>query len=72
MMDKVRGWVLGNNPATYPDYYRILATGIDEIVAPNPPISCPTLLVTGDEGSLEVIDSKPLRARYAERLIWLE
>ena len=30
------------------------------------------LLVTGDEGSLEVIDSKPLRARYAERLIWLE
>ncbi len=49
MMDKVRGWVLGNNPATYPDYYRILASGIDEIVAPNPPISCPTLVVTGDE-----------------------
>ncbi|MSR41617.1 MAG: hypothetical protein EXS10_06920 [Phycisphaerales bacterium] len=30
------------------------------------------LLVTGDEGSLEVIDSKPLRKRYAERLIWIE
>jgi pimeloyl-ACP methyl ester carboxylesterase len=49
MMNKVRGWVLGNNPATYPDYYRILATGIGEIVAPNPPIACPTLVVTGDE-----------------------
>ncbi len=30
------------------------------------------LLVTGDEGSLEVIDSKSLRRRYAERLLWLE
>ncbi len=30
------------------------------------------LLVTGDEGSLEVIDSKSLRNRYAERLLWLE
>lgn len=49
LMDKVRGWVLGNNPATYPDYYRILATGIDEIVAPAPPINCPTLVMTGDE-----------------------
>jgi pimeloyl-ACP methyl ester carboxylesterase len=49
MMDKVRGWVLGNNPATYPDYYRILASGIDEIVGPKPPITCPTLVVTGDE-----------------------
>ena len=49
MMDKVRGWVLGNNPATYPDYYRILASGIDEIIAPTPPISCATLVVTGDE-----------------------
>lgn len=49
MMDKVRGWVLGNNPATYPDYYRILASGIEEIVAPTPPITCPTLVVTGDE-----------------------
>ena len=49
MMDKVRGWVLGNNAATYPDYYRIFALGIDEVVAPNPPISCPALVVTGDE-----------------------
>ncbi len=49
MMDKVRSWVLGNAPATYPDYYRILASGIDEIISPTPPITCPALVVTGDQ-----------------------
>jgi pimeloyl-ACP methyl ester carboxylesterase len=48
-MQKVRHWVLANNPATYPQFYRILADGIDEIVAPQPPIACPTLVMTGDQ-----------------------
>lgn len=48
-MQKVRGWVLGNNPATYAQYYRILADGIEEIVAPRPPISCPTMVMTADQ-----------------------
>ncbi len=49
MMDLVRGWVTANDPAIYHTIYRVLADGIDEITAPDPPISCPTLVMTGDE-----------------------
>lgn len=49
VMDRVRGWVLANNPKTYPLFYRILADGIDEIVAPQPPLVCPTLVMTADQ-----------------------
>ncbi|RKF16798.1 alpha/beta fold hydrolase [Roseovarius spongiae] len=49
MMDRVRGWVLANDRDVYPRLYRVLATGIDEIVAPSPPIAAPTLVITGDE-----------------------
>lgn len=49
VMNLVRGWVLANDPKTYPSFYSILANGIDEIVAPQPPICCPTLLMTADQ-----------------------
>ena len=49
MMDLVRGWVMANKIETYHRIYRVLADGIDEIVAPVPPISCPALVITGDE-----------------------
>ncbi|MGB3312893.1 MAG: alpha/beta fold hydrolase [Albidovulum sp.] len=49
MMDLVRSWVMANDPAIYPSIYRILAEGIDEIVAPAPPIAASTLVITGDE-----------------------
>lgn len=49
LMDLTRQWVLANDPAVYPRLYRILAHGVEEIVAPNPPITCPTLVLTGDE-----------------------
>ena len=49
MMDLVRSWVLGNNPATYPDYYAILVDGVAEVVAPEPPLTLPTLVITGDQ-----------------------
>lgn len=49
LMALVRSWVLANDPAVYPKLYRILADGIEEIVAPQPPITCPTLVMTGDE-----------------------
>ncbi len=49
MMALVRSWVMANDPAIYPQVYRILAEGIDEIVAPNPPIIAPALVITGDE-----------------------
>lgn len=49
LMELTRQWVLANDPAVYPKLYRILAHGVDEIVAPKPPITCPTLVLTGDE-----------------------
>ena len=49
LMDLTRQWVLANDPKVYPKLYRILAHGVDEIVAPQPPITCPTLVLTGDE-----------------------
>lgn len=49
MMDRVRGWVLSNDPAIYPTIYRVLAEGVAELVAPNPPLVLPVLAMTGDE-----------------------
>jgi len=49
MMDSLRSWVLANKTDVYHTIYRVLAEGIDEIIAPNPAISCPTLVVTGDQ-----------------------
>ncbi|MCP5072923.1 MAG: alpha/beta fold hydrolase [Rhodobacteraceae bacterium] len=49
LMDQVRSWVLANRKDIYHKIYRVLADGIDEIVAPDPPISCPALVITGDE-----------------------
>lgn len=49
LMDLTRRWVLANDPGVYPLLYRILADGVDEIIAPDPPISCPALVLTGDE-----------------------
>lgn len=48
-MDLVRSWVMANSIEVYHHIYQVLADGIDEIIAPNPPISCPTLVMTGDE-----------------------
>jgi pimeloyl-ACP methyl ester carboxylesterase len=49
MLALVRGWVLANDAGIYPSLYRILAEGVDEIVAPNPPIDVPALVLTADE-----------------------
>ena len=49
LMDQTRRWVLANDPAVYPLLYRILADGVEELVASDPPISCPALVLTGDE-----------------------
>ena len=49
MMETVRGWVIANRIDVYHTIYRVLAEGIDEIVTPNPPITCPALVITGDE-----------------------
>lgn len=49
LMALTRSWILANNREVYVKLYRILAHGVDEIVAPNPPITVPTLVLTGDE-----------------------
>ena len=49
LMQLTRDWVLANDPAVYPRMYRILAEGVDEIVAPLPRITCPTLVLTADQ-----------------------
>ncbi len=48
-MDLVRSWVLANDPAIYHRIYRVLADGIEEIVAPSPAIGSPALVMTGEE-----------------------
>lgn len=48
-MDLVRQWVLANDPAIYHHIYRVLADSIEEIVAPDPALRCPALVMTGDE-----------------------
>jgi pimeloyl-ACP methyl ester carboxylesterase len=49
MMALVKSWVMANNIDVYHTIYRVLAEGVDEITTPNPPISVPTLVVTGDQ-----------------------
>ncbi len=45
----VRKWVMANDKQVYPGIYQVLADGVEELIAPTPPISCPALVMTGDE-----------------------
>ncbi|WP_120502551.1 alpha/beta fold hydrolase [Roseovarius sp. EL26] len=49
MMQRVRNWVLANDPAIYPTIYRVLAEGIDEITDPAIQLSLPVFVITADE-----------------------
>lgn len=49
IMDQVRAWVLANDRAVYPTLYQVLADGVEELVAPDTAIICPTLVMTGEE-----------------------
>ncbi len=49
VIDLVRQWVLANGNPHYPDIYQLLANGVEELIAPNPPIRCPALVMTGEE-----------------------
>jgi pimeloyl-ACP methyl ester carboxylesterase len=48
LMNLTRRWVLANDPKVYPRLYRILATGLDEVCTPDPPLTAPTLVLTAD------------------------
>lgn len=49
VMALVRGWVLDNDVAVYPGNYRVLAEGVQELIAPSPRIDCQTLVMTGED-----------------------
>ncbi len=48
-MDMVRSWVKANRKEIYAPIYQVLVDGVNELVAPSPPIIIPTLVMTGDE-----------------------
>ena len=45
----VRKWITGNDPAVYPQIYRVLAEGDAEIAHGLERIACPTLVMTGED-----------------------
>lgn len=49
IMDLVRQWVLANRKDIYPSIYQMLVDGVTELAAPEPSITCPALVMTGDE-----------------------
>jgi pimeloyl-ACP methyl ester carboxylesterase len=52
-INRIREWVLINEPAIYTQCRQVLAKGVIELVRPDPPISHPTLVMTceNDSGS---------------------
>ena len=52
-VQRVRQWVLGNDPKSFAECRRVLATGVHELVRPKPPINVPALVMTceNDSGS---------------------
>ena len=50
---QIRAWVLANNPATYAAFRQVLASGVIELIRPQPAITAPTLVMTceNDSGS---------------------
>lgn len=49
VVSQVRRWILANDPAIYPDIYEVLAEGDSEIRSDIGRITCPTLVMTGDD-----------------------
>ncbi len=49
VMNDVRRWVLANRKEVYAPIYQVLVDGVTELVAPSPPISVPSLVMTADE-----------------------
>lgn len=48
---RVRETVLANDPVEYTAHRWVLAQGVRELIRPEPPIACPTLVITGEADS---------------------
>ena len=49
VMQFVRSAILANDKSVYPLIYQVLVDGVNELVNPQPLISCPTLVMTAEE-----------------------
>jgi pimeloyl-ACP methyl ester carboxylesterase len=49
LMKLIRGWILANRKEVYWPIYRVLADGVAELIAPEPPIAVPALVMTADQ-----------------------
>ncbi|MCP4327592.1 MAG: alpha/beta fold hydrolase [Alphaproteobacteria bacterium] len=49
ILDRVRGWILANDPAVYPAIYRLLADGDLPLATAIAEIRCPTLVLTAEQ-----------------------
>ena len=50
-IERVRGWVLANDPNIYALCRQVLAFGVVELIRPEPPITHPTLVITCEHDS---------------------
>lgn len=53
VVQRIRRWVLANDPVTYAQCRQVLANGVIELIRPDPPITHPVLVITceNDSGS---------------------
>ena len=65
VLDQVRRWVVANDPAVYPSLYRLLAQGDIGLETAIAKITCPVLVVTGEEDH----GNSPQMAREMSALI---
>lgn len=49
VMERIKQLILANDEFVYPTIYQVLVDGVDELVAPKVTISCPTLVMTGEQ-----------------------
>jgi pimeloyl-ACP methyl ester carboxylesterase len=50
-IERVRSWVLANDPVIYARCRQVLAFGVVELIRPEPPITQPTLVITCEHDS---------------------
>lgn len=52
-IEQIKKWVMANDPDNYTNFRKVLATGVIELIRPNPPVAVPSLVITceNDSGS---------------------
>lgn len=52
-IERIKSWVLANDPASYAQSRMVLAAGVTELIRPDPPLKIPSIVITceNDSGS---------------------